>query len=152
MTRRKSSVHYQTFPTTPPVSRGAPLADRNSLSTSSPDDDGHGNAGEASLNTNGKVGGGGGGSDDDDQSTIPKKQLLTLAIISLAEQTALNSISPYLPQMTGTFPEVDQRKVGLYVGIVASSFAAAQFACACLSVSARVFGEEMFSDAFLLGD
>jgi len=135
MPRRKSSVHYQTFPTTPPVSRGAPLGNRNRLSTSSLDlfrDDGRSNVSGASLDTNGKVGSDGGGSSDDDPSPIPKKQLLTLAVISFAEQTALNSISPYLPQMTETFPEVDQRKVGLYVGIVASSFAAAQFASACL--------------------
>jgi MFS family permease len=56
------------------------------------------------------------------------KQLTILAIIALAEQTALNSISPYLPEMASTFPEVDDSKVGLYVGIIASSFALAQFA------------------------
>lgn len=70
------------------------------------------------------------GSDDggDERTPIPKRQLLILATISLAEQTALNSISPYLPEMTRNFPGVDQRRVGLYVGIVASSFAGAQFA------------------------
>jgi MFS family permease len=51
-----------------------------------------------------------------------------LAVIALAEQTAFNSISPYLPEMTGTFPEVKESAVGLYVGIIASSFALAQFA------------------------
>jgi MFS family permease len=51
-----------------------------------------------------------------------------LAIIALAEQTALNSISPYLPEMTSTFPEVDVGHIGLYVGTIASSFALAQFA------------------------
>lgn len=51
-----------------------------------------------------------------------------LAIIALAEQTALNSISPYLPEMTSTFPEVDVGSIGLYVGTIASSFALAQFA------------------------
>jgi MFS family permease len=51
-----------------------------------------------------------------------------LAVIALAEQTALNSISPYLPEMTSTFPEVDVGHIGLYVGTIASSFALAQFA------------------------
>lgn len=58
---------------------------------------------------------------------IPKRQLIILAVISLAEQTALNSISPYLPEMAATFPEVDRGKVGLFVGVIASSFAVAQF-------------------------
>jgi MFS family permease len=51
-----------------------------------------------------------------------------LAAIALAEQTALNSISPYLPEMTKTFPEVKEGQAGLYVGLIASSFALAQFA------------------------
>ena len=51
-----------------------------------------------------------------------------LAIIALAEQTALNSISPYLPEMASTFPEVDPAEVGMYVGLIASAFALAQFA------------------------
>lgn len=51
-----------------------------------------------------------------------------LAIIALSEQTALNSISPYLPLMTSSFPEVEPSQVGFYVGITASSFALAQFA------------------------
>lgn len=50
-----------------------------------------------------------------------------LAIIALAEQTALNSISPYLPEMTKSFPEVKEGQTGLYVGLIASSFALAQF-------------------------
>ena len=75
---------------------------------------------------NGEGGGGGGGNSSG--TPIPRRQLIILAVISLAEQTALNSISPYLPEMVATFPEVDIAKVGLYVGIIASSFAAAQFA------------------------
>jgi MFS family permease len=51
-----------------------------------------------------------------------------LAVIALCEQTALNSIGPYLPEMTSTFPEVDPSQIGLYVGTIASSFALAQFA------------------------
>lgn len=50
-----------------------------------------------------------------------------LAVIALAEQTALNSISPYLYDMASTFPEVGKTQVGLYVGLIASSFALAQF-------------------------
>lgn len=62
------------------------------------------------------------------ETPLPKGQLAILAVIALAEQTALNSISPYLPDMASTFPEVDEGEVGLYVGLVASSFALAQFA------------------------
>jgi MFS family permease len=54
--------------------------------------------------------------------------LAILAVIALAEQTAFNSISPYLPEMAGTFPEVKPGQEGLYVGLIASSFALAQFA------------------------
>ena len=53
---------------------------------------------------------------------------MVLAVISLSEQTALNSIGPYLPQMVATFKDVHAGQVGLYVGLVASSFALAQFA------------------------
>lgn len=58
---------------------------------------------------------------------MPTKQLIVLAVIALAEQTALNSISPYLPEMTKAFPEVKEGQTGLYVGLIASSFALAQF-------------------------
>lgn len=54
--------------------------------------------------------------------------MAVLAIIALAEQTALNSISPYLPDMASTFPEVEASQVGVYVGSIASAFALAQFA------------------------
>lgn len=51
-----------------------------------------------------------------------------LAVIAIAEQTALNSISPYLPQMASSFPATDPSpKIGLYVGAIGSAFAAAQF-------------------------
>jgi MFS family permease len=103
--RKSSTLHYQTFPTKPPASRGP-------RQSSSPPN------GPAS------------GSEPDDQhheSPLPKKQLIVLAIIALAEQTALNSISPYLPEMTKSFPEVKNGQTGLYVGLIASSFALAQF-------------------------
>jgi MFS family permease len=38
----------------------------------------------------------------------------------------LNSISPYLPEMVGTFPTIPAESVGLYVGLLASAFALAQ--------------------------
>ncbi|KAK3167645.1 hypothetical protein OEA41_010772 [Lepraria neglecta] len=111
MVRRKSStVHYQTFPTPPPKSKGQPPSD----TSSSPNGTGH--ARHASHTS------------QHDESPLPIKQLVVLAIISLSEQTALNSIGPYLPQMVSTFPDVDIGQVGLYVGLVASSFALAQFA------------------------
>ncbi|KAF1359993.1 MFS general substrate transporter [Lizonia empirigonia] len=103
--RKSSTLHYQTFPTNPPTSRGP-------------------------RQSNSPPNGAAGGSEPDDQhheSPLPKKQLVVLAIIALAEQTALNSISPYLPEMTKGFPEVKDGQTGLYVGLIASSFALAQF-------------------------
>jgi MFS family permease len=50
-----------------------------------------------------------------------------LAIIALCEQTAMNSISPYLPKMAASFPEVDESQIGVYVGTIASAYALAQF-------------------------
>lgn len=62
-----------------------------------------------------------------EETPLPKGQLAVLAVIALAEQTALNSISPYLPDMASTFPEVKEGQVGMYVGLIASAFALAQF-------------------------
>ncbi|KAF2839758.1 MFS general substrate transporter [Patellaria atrata CBS 101060] len=106
--RKSSALHYQTFPTQPPTSRGRPpTSSYNSYAAHS--------AHESS-------------SPSHHESPLPKKQLGILAVIALAEQTALNSISPYLPDMASTFPEVESTQVGLYVGLIASSFALAQFA------------------------
>lgn len=115
LSRRISSYHYQTFPTTPPTNRGPhqpQLGDEgyDANNVLSPQ--------RSHSSTPGKPA----------ASERPTKQLTTLAIISLCEQTALNSISPYLPTMANSFPDVDARQVGLYVGVIASSFAAAQFA------------------------
>lgn len=52
--------------------------------------------------------------------------MAVLAVIALCEQTALNSISPYLPEMASTFPEVNPAQVGVYVGTIASAFALSQ--------------------------
>ncbi|KAK8166498.1 MFS transporter-like protein [Phyllosticta citrichinensis] len=106
--RKSSTLHYQTFPTIkPPSSRGAPPSPTSPSGFRSD---------ESTESGAHRV------------SPLPVRQLAILAVISLAEQTAFNSISPYLPEMATTFPEVTEEKVGLYVGLIASSFALAQFA------------------------
>lgn len=111
MDRRKSSTaHYQTFPTPPPKSRGQPPLE----SPPSYDHTHHRRDDSVSSNRN--------------ESPLPTRQLAVLAFMALSEQTALNSISPYLPQMTSSFPEVNPTQVGFYVGTIASAFALAQFA------------------------
>lgn len=112
MDRRKSSTpHYQTFPTPPPKSRGQPP----SVSPPTTYDRSH-RSRHDSVSSN-RI-----------ESPLPARQLAMLAVIALSEQTAFNSISPYLPQMTSSFPEVDAAQVGFYVGTIASAFALAQFA------------------------
>lgn len=107
MLRRKSSTpHYQTFNTPPPRSRGKPPSNSSISSQGEQNDHDH----------------------EHHHSPLPKKQMAILAIISLSEQTALNSISPYLPDMASTFPEVNPGQVGVYVGTIASAFALAQLA------------------------
>lgn len=105
LNRQRSTQHYHTFATPPPKSRGQPSSSHDGSSTL--------------LND---------GSESPSEAPLPKKQMAMLAMIALAEQTALNSISPYLPDMASTFPEVDGRDVGVYVGTIASAFALAQFA------------------------
>lgn len=109
--RRKSSTpHYQTFGgISPPKTRGRPLSD--SSNSSSHDLHSH----SENENRHGS-------------SPLPKKQMAVLAVIALCEQTALNSISPYLPDMASSFPEVKAGQVGVYVGLIASAFALAQLA------------------------
>ena len=106
--RKSTTLHYQTFPTSPPSSRGKPPNDNDASQSSNAGDDSHSNSRQ--------------------ESPLPKGQLAVLAVIALSEQTALNSISPYLPDMASTFPGVRADQVGLYVGLIASSFALAQFA------------------------
>ena len=108
--RISSTLHYQTFPTPPPKSRGQPP----SVSPPSPYDRSHHDRNGSDTSHR-------------NESPLPTRQLAILAVISLSEQTALNSISPYLPQMTSSFAEVDPSQVGFYVGIIASAFALAQF-------------------------
>ncbi|OAA60226.1 major facilitator superfamily transporter [Niveomyces insectorum RCEF 264] len=97
-----SSSNYQTFPTPPPVKGGAGH------------DDGHHQAHSRD------------GSHDRDETPLPAKQLALLALLSLAEQTALNSISPYLPTMVVSFEGISDADMGFYVGLLASAFALAQ--------------------------
>ncbi|KAJ5669363.1 hypothetical protein N7462_010433 [Penicillium macrosclerotiorum] len=109
--RRSSTQHYQTFDTPPPKSRGRPNSGQSESSADASNDHYHGDTDSPGT-----------------QSPLPKKQMAVLAMIALAEQTALNSISPYLPDMASTFPEVESSQVGVYVGTIASAFALAQFA------------------------
>ncbi|KAI0532471.1 major facilitator superfamily transporter [Xylaria digitata] len=102
--RDPSHTHYQTFPTPAPKSAG-----RRPSSESDYADDGSPDSHTAST-------------------PLPVKQLACLAVLSLAEQSALNSISPYLPEMIESFPGIDHNQVGLYVGFLASAFALAQLA------------------------
>ncbi|KAE8354752.1 MFS general substrate transporter [Aspergillus coremiiformis] len=109
--RRSSTLHYQTFETPPPKSRGRPNSGQSrSSGTNSHDQD--------ELDHH----------ESEGQSPLPKKQMAVLAMISLCEQTAFYSISPYLPEMASTFPEVEPNMVGVYVGTIATAFAIAQFA------------------------
>ena len=109
--RRKSSTpHYQTFDTPPPKSRGKPPSNSSTSSTE------HSVAGQNGHHNH------------HHGSPLPKQQMAVLAIIALCEQTALNSIGPYLPDMASTFPEVEAGQVGVYVGTIASAFALAQLA------------------------
>lgn len=111
LNRRSSTQHYQTFDTPPPKSRGRP------------------NSGQSESSGDIPVGNHDDTTDHNDvKSPLPKRQMAVLAMIALAEQTALNSISPYLPDMASTFPEVEASQVGVYVGTIASAFALAQFA------------------------
>ncbi|KAK6442120.1 hypothetical protein LTR95_001649 [Oleoguttula sp. CCFEE 5521] len=117
--RQSSTFRYHTFPTAPPRhpskrTSKEPLNSESSASSSPPPEPRH------RRNESGQSG--------RQETPLPKRQLAILAVIALCEQTALNSISPYLPEMASTFPEVRTGQVGLYVGLIASSFAAAQFA------------------------
>lgn len=107
--RHSSTQHYQTFDTPPPKSRGRP---NSGQSTSAAD----------SYRPNGNS-----NHSSPESSPLPKKQMAVLAVIALCEQTALNSISPYLPSMAASFPSINKDQVGMYVGLIASAFALAQF-------------------------
>ncbi|KAI6089639.1 MFS general substrate transporter [Hypoxylon rubiginosum] len=105
--RLSTQHHYQTFPTPPPRTAGRRTGSGSSSSASLGQGHGHGHG---------------------ETTPLPVKQLALLALLSLSEQTALNSISPYLPEMIESFPGVSHDQVGLYVGLLASAFALAQLA------------------------
>ncbi|PYH94271.1 MFS general substrate transporter [Aspergillus ellipticus CBS 707.79] len=107
--RHSSTLHYQTFDTPPPKSRGRP----NSGQSGSSGAESHYQQNDA-------------GHEPGSESPLPKRQMAVLAMISLCEQTAFNSISPYLPDMASSFPEVKPNMVGVYVGAIATAFAVAQ--------------------------
>ncbi|XWW98241.1 hypothetical protein V2A60_006238 [Cordyceps javanica] len=119
---RRSSVHkYQTFPTEPPctpigtipgssrtASSASSIASLPSSPTSSENQPADADADAAA------------------ETPLPVRQLLLLAYLSLCEQTALNSLAPYLPEMVASMPGMDDAKTGFYIGVIASSFALAQ--------------------------
>lgn len=117
-TRRASTHMYHTFPTQPPKTP-SDTADANPYATYGGEGGrrgGHRRNGSRDSNT------GGGG----EVTPLPVRQLALLALLSICEQTALNSIGPYLPTMVASFSEIPDGQTGLYVGLLASSFALAQ--------------------------
>ncbi|KAK4223798.1 major facilitator superfamily domain-containing protein [Podospora fimiseda] len=132
--RRQSTAKYHTFPTTPPAT---PADQRQSARNTRgswlsrlqrPHMPRHDEADEeeAHQRRQGKRTNGSPDSQDDDVTPLPWRQLGLLALLSLAEQTALNSIGPYLPIMVSSFDEIPEGEEGLYVGLLASAFALAQ--------------------------
>lgn len=121
--RRQSTHRYTTFPTQPPKTPSDAPDSTAILSLGSDDgtDDGwsrYRRRGHGHRHTNSR--------DSNDATPLPIRQLSLLALLSICEQTALNSIGPYLPTMIASFPEIPDGQVGLYVGLLASSFALAQ--------------------------
>ncbi|KAF4592112.1 MFS transporter [Ophiocordyceps camponoti-floridani] len=117
--RRASTHRYQTFPASvaPPAEAEAEAGGDDDDDDNDNDDDDDDGAGGSSSD---------GSSHEHQQTPLPVRQLLLLAFLSLAEQTALNSISPYLPRMVASTPGIPPGQIGLYVGILASAFALAQ--------------------------
>ncbi|KAH6604426.1 mfs transporter [Trichoderma cornu-damae] len=108
--RRPSIPRYQTFPTSPP---------KPPASSSDASSDRFASAIESDSSSASSL-------HDRDETPLPVRQLLLLAFLSLAEQTALNSIGPYLPAMVASMPGIPKEENGLYVGTLASVFALAQ--------------------------
>ncbi|CAN8100744.1 unnamed protein product [Discula destructiva] len=113
--RRQSTHMYHTFPTQPPKTP-SDSADGNPYASHHSDRRRRGHRHAASRDSNNSY----------DATPLPVRQLALLALLSICEQTALNSIGPYLPTMIASFPEIPDGQVGLYVGLLASSFALAQ--------------------------
>ncbi|KAI5370916.1 Putative major facilitator superfamily, MFS transporter superfamily [Septoria linicola] len=112
--RTSSTIHYQTFPTAPPRDAGRPPKDMKSNGSTERTPPSRENSDDSAAHQQ--------------ETPLPTGQLAILAVIALAEQTALNSISPYLPDMASSFPNVKEENIGMYVGLIASAFALAQFA------------------------
>lgn len=110
--RRQSNHQYHTFPTPPPKTPSERASGLIAPGHETPATDGSEDGSDASSTHY--------------ETPLPWKQLCLLALLSLAEQTALNSISPYLPVMVGSFDEIPAAQTGLYVGLLASAFALAQ--------------------------
>ncbi|KAK0654760.1 major facilitator superfamily domain-containing protein [Cercophora newfieldiana] len=134
--RRQSTHHYHTFPTPPPKT---PSEQQHNTPDAwftrpaeQPESSSSEDRGVTSYFTRRRRRRSSAHSDHSasshDTTPLPWKQLGLLALLSLAEQTALNSISPYLPTMVASFPEIPPTQVGLYVGLLASAFAMAQLA------------------------
>ncbi len=145
--RRQSTHRYHTFPTPPPKTPNEPQQRfaRPALQSEDSDDRGddeggdHDDADSDELPATSYFGQRrkrrrsssctAESSETDIHTTpLPWKQLGLLALLSLAEQTALNSIGPYLPTMVASFDEIPDGQEGLYVGLLASAFALAQLA------------------------
>ncbi|KAG8167006.1 hypothetical protein KVR01_002695 [Diaporthe batatas] len=114
--RRHSTYKYHTFPTQPPKT---PSDAPDSSNANSPSEGEAARRRRGHRHTTSR-------DSNRDATPLPLRQLLLLALLSLAEQTALNSIGPYLPTMVAAFPEIPPGQAGLYVGLLASSFALAQ--------------------------
>ncbi|KUI64242.1 hypothetical protein VM1G_11026 [Cytospora mali] len=130
--RRQSTHKYHTFPTQPPKT---PSDAPDSGTTLSPGSYTGEEIDDDNIDAHGRKRRGGrhrhihsrdSNNNTKDVTPLPVKQLALLALLSLAEQTALNSIGPYLPTMVAAFPEIPDGEAGLYVGLLASSFALAQ--------------------------
>ena len=120
--RQSSTFRYHTFPTAPPRHAGPPQQQPKDMkAVEIPEEPLRERSRRRSSSAHSAK-------KHKDETPLPTRQLLMLAVIALAEQTALNSISPYLPEMASTFPDVDEAEVGMYVGLIASAFALAQFA------------------------
>lgn len=114
--RRQSTHRYHTFPTQPPKTPSDTTdSGRNPYDTAVGRRRGRGHRHTNSTDSISR-----------DVTPLPVRQLALLALLSICEQTALNSIGPYLPTMVASFPEIPDEEVGLYVGLLASSFALAQ--------------------------
>ncbi|KAK1757973.1 major facilitator superfamily domain-containing protein [Echria macrotheca] len=145
--RRQSTHKYHTFPTPPPKTPGeqhphppsSAWFTRPSWATPTSDDEHGQHDYESNDDERDPLASNFGGrrrrrrsscrtdeSGHDTSTPLPWRQLGLLALLSLAEQTALNSIGPYLPSMVASFDEIPDGQEGLYVGLLASAFALAQ--------------------------